>query len=663
MPKKKKEGDETLQFTKEMGLILFDGYYEGGGMGRDGEPSPKVRQGTRKPKAYEIAKREYQWLLGKIKLGIVLTDYDDDSIFQSRLKIVQSLNQHCIVIKGAHKGGHIYWANTTQAVTTSNNKLKTLLTLYPVDYKCGVKLVKSTGEIKPADTYGALQNDDGSFREVLYFNPNEDGTLDECPFYDRPLQSGEKHNFLGMKEGDGRQDGLFTYMIPMKEAGFTYEQYEETADLINKFIFAEPLNREFDNAKRREAWDNLTMEDKEKKPVNPQSFRRFLTLKEMRVRYNELLNLVEFFNIPKEFSTVNDFQNAMPTLLLYAYREYTGNKAITKQQIIDLIALVADENSYNPVRDYLTGLSWDGIDRFPKLYEHLHVTGEFDKIFIKKWLIQTTAMPFNSLKGKKPFGAEGVLIFQGSEGIGKTRFFASLVPDPVWFKSLDKPMSTKNKDTLIDTLSAWITEIGEIDRTFAENRSDLKNFMTSMKDTIRRPYAREPVTKPRITSFCGTTNKAQFLTEETGSRRWWVVNIPQKIDLAALWRDVDRDQLWAQVYQIFKDDPLAFRLTDEEVAALKSRNGEVTELLPAEDELRLRFDFEAPESKWAWVQPAALKALPEYDVEKYSAMMIGAAIAKIAETVPAIRFKRSHGVRKWFIPPAIQNTDRFRNAD
>ena len=62
-----------MQFTKEMGLILFDGYYEGGGMGRDGEPSPKVRQGTRKPKAYEIAKREYQWLLGKIKPGLTMT--------------------------------------------------------------------------------------------------------------------------------------------------------------------------------------------------------------------------------------------------------------------------------------------------------------------------------------------------------------------------------------------------------------------------------------------------------------------------------------------------------------------------------------------------------------------------------------------------------------
>ena len=246
-----------MQFSKEMGLILFDGYYEGGGTGKDGKPSPKVRLGTRKPKPYEIAKREYQWLLGKIKPAIVLTDYDDDSIFECRLRMAQELDQHCIAIKGAHKGGHIYWANSAQAVTTSNTKMKTVLTLSPVDYKCGIKLIKSTGVIQPGDSYGALQNDDGSFREVLYFNPGPGDTLDELPFYDRPMKSGEKHQFLGMNDGDGRQDGLFTFMLPMKGAGFTYEQYHEAADLINRFVFAEPLTHEFDNATRPEAWDSV----------------------------------------------------------------------------------------------------------------------------------------------------------------------------------------------------------------------------------------------------------------------------------------------------------------------------------------------------------------------------------------------------------------------
>ena len=179
-----------------------------------------------------------------------------------------------------------------------------------------------------------------------------------------------------MAEGDGRQDGLFTFMLPMKGAGFTYEQYHEAADLINRFVFAEPLTHEFDNAVRREAWDDLPTDDGEKKPVNPQTFKRFLTVKGMGMKFNELLNIIEFFSVPKEFGKVTDIQNMMPIILQYAFREYTGNKNISKQQIIDLIALVADENSYNPVRDYLQGLTWDGIDRFPKLYEYLHVTGD-----------------------------------------------------------------------------------------------------------------------------------------------------------------------------------------------------------------------------------------------------------------------------------------------
>ena len=71
----------------------------------------------------------------------------------------------------------------------------------------------------------------------------------------------------------------------------------------------------------------------------------------------------------------------------------------------------------------------------------------------------------------------------------------------------------------------------------------------------------------------------------------------------------------------------------------------------------------ATEHEAAAAALAAQRHIAEYDVEKYPAAVIGAAIAKIAENVPEIRFKKSHGVRKWFIPPAIQNTDRFRNAE
>ena len=80
-----------------------------------------------------------------------------------------------------------------------------------------------------------------------------------------------------------------------------------------------------------------------------------------------------------------------------------------------------------------------------------------------------------------------------------------------------------------------------------------------------------------------------------------------------------------------------------------------TKSFPAEDELRLRLDFEAPESEWKWMQSAKLKRLPEFsNIAQYDAAAIGKALAKIAEDYPAIRRSKRNGIWKWFVPPIIR---------
>lgn len=230
-----------MDFTKEIGSVLFDGYWKGGANG-----DPKARQGKSEPKSYDEAVQQFPYLLGKIRSTVVMTDYDNPEAFQARLRIAEALRQHCIAIKSPNKGGHIYWYNKSQAVKTSNSGNRTVLSLSPVDYKCGIKQVKSTGEIKAADNYGCLSKPDRSFREVVYCNLNESGGLDEVPFFDLPLKSNA--SFLNMGSGDGRQEGLFSYMIPMKTAGYTYAQFKTVAELIEQHLFSEPLAGEFENA-------------------------------------------------------------------------------------------------------------------------------------------------------------------------------------------------------------------------------------------------------------------------------------------------------------------------------------------------------------------------------------------------------------------------------
>ena len=185
---------------------------------------------------------------------------DFDSNFNAAVQIAKDNEEHCIAIKspGGPDRGHIYYFDHQQRLLVGNTKMKTVLTLFPIDYKCGQKIVKSTGEIKTADSAGALSKPDGTFRDVVYFNPKDNQTLDEVPFYHLPMKSGTKHDFQGMKEGDERQDGLFTYMAPMKSAGYSYDEYLTAAKLINEYIFATPMGAdEFANTTRREAWETL----------------------------------------------------------------------------------------------------------------------------------------------------------------------------------------------------------------------------------------------------------------------------------------------------------------------------------------------------------------------------------------------------------------------
>lgn len=501
-------------------------------------------------------------------------------------------------------------------------------------------------------------------RRTFFKGDLQNTDIDYLPPALYPMQKGKEKPFRMVFEEGDRNNHLSEYAFHLGRQGIKAEDIKEIIESINDYILSDPLGSdEINTILRPETMEKLKdiEEQKQNGSASPEVFKRFIDSLGMTIRYNELLNIVEYENIPieEQYQSITDVQNVMPIKLMYEFRKFTGKQNITKHQVIDLILLEADTHSYNPVKQFLTSAEWDGVDRFPMLFEILGVDDDLQKSFIRKWFYQTASMPFNTME--KPFQAEGVLILQGAEGIGKTRFFQQLAFNPLWFSSLDKELTTKNKDVLIQLLSVWIAEVGEVDRTFKANKSDVKSFITSRDDTIRKPYRMEQVKKARTTSFCGTTNKDAFLNGDTGSRRWWIVPVKKKINLGDFASKENMLQFWAQCYSEYRLNQNCFRLTDDEMNLLKQRNRESMELLPSEEELRFRMDFEAPESQWNWVTPSALKNLPEYDVCSYTSKQIGQALTSIMQDDERIVKKRTKKGQKYFIPPAIRNTDRFRN--
>lgn len=483
----------------------------------------------------------------------------------------------------------------------------------------------------------------------------DNDSLDALPAFLWPIQSSKEKPFTLAFDSGNRNNHISEYAFYLSNKGLSAEQISTAIRSMNAFILEEPLpDDEIETILRPETLEKLRLKDEQRKNgvASPEVFKRLLHSLGMAIKYNELLNIVEYENIPASYQEITDVQNVMPIKLMYELRQYTGKQNVSKQQTTDLILLEADTHTYNPVKDFLQSMPWDGLDRFPRVFEILGVTDTLQQSLIRKWFYQTAAMPFNSME--KPFQAEGVLILQGAEGAGKTRFFQQLAFNPLWFSSLDKELTTKNKDILIQMLSVWIAEIGEVDRTFKANKSDTKSFITSRDDTIRKPYRMEQVKKARNTSFCGTTNKGTFLNDDTGLRRWWVVPVCGKITMGDFTEEANLRQFWAQCYQAYTQDNNCFRLTDDEMRELKERNREVAEPLPGEEELRNRFDFDAPAEKWSEKTVAQIKDFPPYRVGNYSTSQIGKALSAISQDAPAIQRKRTKRGSVWFIPPAVE---------
>jgi predicted P-loop ATPase len=129
----------------------------------------------------------------------------------------------------------------------------------------------------------------------------------------------------------------------------------------------------------------------------------------------------------------------------------------------------------------------------------------------------------------------------GEQGFFKSSFFAILGGD--WHA--DSPIDITNKDSFAQIHAAWIYEFAELENVVhgrAESR--LKAWLTSTHDMYRAPYARSVGRKARCCVICGTTNRQQFLTDDTGSRRFWIVPVAGPIDRESL--AAVRDQLWAE---------------------------------------------------------------------------------------------------------------------
>ena len=217
-------------------------------------------------------------------------------------------------------------------------------------------------------------------------------------------------------------------------------------------------------------------------------------------------------------------------------REHTG-LSFDEDRLLRQIKGACNNASYDPFRDYLDSLVWDGKPRLNTwLRDICHTEGreEYHEQVGSKWLISLIARTYTPDEK-----VDTVLVLVGKQGLGKSQVGEVLGGE--YARRLQHDIV--NKDTLIQNAKATIVEISELASIKGKAHEAVKDFISGTKDEVRPAYGRFSVPVPRRSILLGTTNKEYFLTDEE-NRRFWPVVCHGDIDIERL--RAERDQLLAE---------------------------------------------------------------------------------------------------------------------
>lgn len=237
-----------------------------------------------------------------------------------------------------------------------------------------------------------------------------------------------------------------------------------------------------------------------------------------------------------------------------------------QEQLNGVIDMVAQDNAFHPVVEYLEGLEWDGVSRVETYLPG--APDAYTRRVARLVAVQAVARALDP--GVK---VDNCLILTGRQGLGKSWFVETMARG--WTCTLGPIEGNGMRDTVMAMTRSWITVA---DEGFAMKKADaeaLKQFVTLTHDVIRLPYAREHVKLPRRQVIWGTTNDAVFLRAQEGNRRFLIVEVAEKLDFGK-YSDEYVNQVWAEAVHIWKtsrdkyglkDNPELFLNADEEEAA------------------------------------------------------------------------------------------------
>ena len=232
--------------------------------------------------------------------------------------------------------------------------------------------------------------------------------------------------------------------------------------------------------------------------------------------------------------------------------EKRGFKGPGQDLVREAARCVSEHNKFDSAIDWGMSLQWDGVPRvesFFSRYMGVNDTPYARSVGLYLW----TALAGRCMDPGCKVDMVPVLI--GDQGSGKSSMVEALAPAEDAFVEVN--LDQRNEDQMARSLRGKLVgELAELRGLAGREAEDIKAWITRRYEEIRALYAEFHSKYARRLVMIGTGNNEEFLSDETGERRWLPLRVGAT-DIDSL--RADRDQLWAEGVALWRSAGVQWR--------------------------------------------------------------------------------------------------------
>ena len=262
--------------------------------------------------------------------------------------------------------------------------------------------------------------------------------------------------------------------------------------------------------------------DKDGKPMS--TIENFVTVMENSkmyegVRYNELAGCAEIHRTVKGELIISKWTDADEAHSMNYIESAFG--MYSREKHTAALRILFDERKYNPIRDIVDSLEWDGVSRVTE--------------FLVKWA-KCDDTPYTREVSRLIFAGgihrlyrpgtkfDDVPVLIGTQqGEGKSSLIRYLALNDSYYGEIT---CVEGQPAIEQLQGKWICEISELMAlTKQKEQEAVKAYITRSVDSYRKPWDKNVTEFPRRCIFIGSTNDSSPLVDKTGNRRYYPVEV------------------------------------------------------------------------------------------------------------------------------------------